>query len=376
MIHLVLSLDYEIFGNGSGDVRRDMIEPTQRLLALCDRHGAKLTIMFEVAEYWAMKAAEEAGALRLDYSPSREIEEQIQDAAGRGHDVQLHLHPWWIGAAFEDNAWRLHPEYRGLDDLPNGVGVADDLFSVTGALAQGKQTLEALIRPIRPEYECLAYRAGAFWGQPSRTLIAGMKQAGLVADSSVVKGMYEASPSPMDYRQAEAETGYWWTGADDIALAGTPGENIIELPICSKMAPYLSNFKWTKLRATLKRRRQEQANVHGHGMMKARKSTDSSLRILKRLATKQPLKYDFCKLSAGDMMRWLRHLQWQDRTSRDSAGTPVVMIGHSKDFWNDKNLDAFLAYVRTKCEGSVCFSTLGELAGTIPAGERRCMGAV
>ncbi len=34
MLHLILSPDYGVFGNGSGDVRRDMIEPIDRLLSL------------------------------------------------------------------------------------------------------------------------------------------------------------------------------------------------------------------------------------------------------------------------------------------------------------------------------------------------------
>jgi hypothetical protein len=64
-VHLVLSLDYEMFGNGAGDVMRDVIQPTARLLRICDSHGAKLSILFEVGEYWAMKNAEEAGSLNL-----------------------------------------------------------------------------------------------------------------------------------------------------------------------------------------------------------------------------------------------------------------------------------------------------------------------
>lgn len=50
LIHFVSSLDYEIFGNGSGDMMRDVIQPTNRLLDICDRHNAKMTIMFEVGE--------------------------------------------------------------------------------------------------------------------------------------------------------------------------------------------------------------------------------------------------------------------------------------------------------------------------------------
>ena len=47
------TLDYEIFGNGLGDVRMDVIEPAHRILSLCNAHHAKMTIFFEVAEYWA-----------------------------------------------------------------------------------------------------------------------------------------------------------------------------------------------------------------------------------------------------------------------------------------------------------------------------------
>jgi len=361
MIHLILSLDYEIFGNASGDVRRDMIEPTDRLLTLCNKYGAKLSIMFEVGEYWAMKEAEDVGLLLLDYSPSDEIEDQMRLAVKCGHDVQLHLHPWWIGAEFEDNRWRLNPDYRRITDLPNGLGSVDDLLSVVGVLSRGKQTLEALIRPVCIDYECLVYRAAMFWGQPSKELISGMKEAGLVADSSVIKGLYETDPVPTDYRKAASETGYWWTGTEDISELGPRGQQIIEFPVYSKMSPYLYNFKWTKLRTTLKRRSVERDNVHGHGMMEARQSSDSQGTILKKFLSNQPLKYDFCKLGANDMIRGLRRLMKKDLRDKDDFGTPVVMLGHSKDFWNDRNLEMFLRYIKKICEGRVRFSTLGEL---------------
>jgi len=44
----------------------------------------------------------------------------------------------------------------------------------------------------------------------------------------------------------------------------------------------------------------------------------------------------------------------------DSIGTPVVMLGHSKDFWNDRNLGTFLKFVKTECADTVRFSTLAE----------------
>ena len=372
MIHLVLSLDYEIFGNGSGDVRRDMIEPARRLLTLCDGYGAKTSIMLEVGEYWAMREAERAGSLHWGYSPAREIEEQMQDAVRRGHDVQLHLHPWWIGAALRDGNWQLHPQYMLISDLPNGMGSEGDLLSVVGVLCEGRRTLEAMIRPICADYECLVYRAAMFWGQPSEELIRGLKKAGLVADSSVISGMHEVAPVPTDYRQAVSAAGYWWTGADDISQSGPRGEYIVEFPVYSRLRPYVCNLKWTKLYTTLKRRLQERSNTRGYGMMDARQSTEPFGQILRRLGTLQPLKYDFCKLSANDMIRELRRLIKNEPLEGDGFDTPVVMLGHSKDFWNDRNLAAFLKFVKEECAGTVRFSTLGECTRRILERDARC----
>ncbi len=348
---------------------QDMIEPTQRLLTSCDQYGAKLSIMPDVAEYWAMKQAEEEGSLRLTYSPSRVIEEQIQSAVKSGHDVQLHLHPWWIGATFRDNHWRLIPEYYRVTDLPNGLGDEEDVFSTVGALNQGKRTLETMIQPICPEYECLVYRAAMFWGQPSGKLIVGLKKAGLIADSSVIKGLHETSPVPTDYRHAESGTGHWWTDAEDIGLAGRRGQHIIEFPVYSRMRPYVCNFKWTKLRTTLKRRQVEKANAHGHGMMEARQSSDSLSKVIRKLLSFRPMKCDFCKLSANNMIRCLKQAIRYDEEKGDRFGTSVVMLGHSKDYWNDLNLQKFLEYAHDVCKGKVQFSTLGEQAKSIRDGD-------
>lgn len=364
MIHIILTLDYETFGNGAGDIRETVIAPTERILEICDRHSVPMTIMFETAEYWAFQEYDEQLREVYGYSPSEELAKQVVNAVERGHDVQLHIHPWWIGASFEDQGWQLRAGQLRITDLPNGMGSEDDASSVIGVLSRGKHTLETLIRPVSSQYACLAYRAAMFYGQPSKGLITSMKKAGLVADSSVIGGLYETDPVPTDYRQATSTAGYWWTSAEDISQSGTVGDNIIEFPVFSRLMPYLWNLKWTKLRVTLKRGRMEADDPHGHGMMDARRSTESPWRVLRRLGTVQPFKYDFCKLGAKDMISWLLRLL-RSTSGRGGLGTPVVMLGHSKDFWNDRNLEDFLKFVRTECEGRVCFSTLGDFTRRI-----------
>jgi hypothetical protein len=105
--------------------------------------------------------------------------------------------------------------------------------------------------------------------------------------------------------------------------------------------------------------------MHGHGMMEARRSTASLGQVLKKLGTFYPLKYDFCKLSASDMIKGLRRAIRDDRMTGEDVGTPVVMLGHSKDYWNDRNLEMFLTFIKNECEERVCFSTLGEITKKI-----------
>ena len=59
MLRIILTLDYEIHGNGEDYPHDLMIEPTTRLLRLCDKFGAKLTIMPDVAEILKFKEYKE-----------------------------------------------------------------------------------------------------------------------------------------------------------------------------------------------------------------------------------------------------------------------------------------------------------------------------
>jgi hypothetical protein len=271
----------------------------------------------------------------------------------------LQLHPWWVGAELKNGSWQLNSHYQRISDLPNGLGTENDLLSITGVLSQGKKTLETIIRPVRPDYQCLVYRAAMFWGQPSKELITGIKKAGLIADSSVISGLYEKEPVPTDYRKAKSSIGYWWTNEEDISQSGTIGENIIEFPVYSKFKPYLCNFTWTKLHTTFKRRASEKKDINGFGMKQARQSTESLPSVFRKLFSWYPFKYDFCKLSDKDMIRWLK--QAIKKSGRENIDdTPIVMLGHSKDFWNDRNVEKFLKFVNNECAESVCFSTFVE----------------
>ncbi len=353
LIHLILSLDYEIFGNGAGDVIRDVAYPTSRLLNICERHAAKMTIMFEVGEYWAFEQYETRLRRQWGYSPAQIMREQAVEAVQRGHDVQLHLHPQWIGAEYGEGGWRLRNSYWRLADLPEGLGDKERLASITGALFRGKQTLEEMIRPVKSDYECICFRAGGFYAQPSRSIIQAMKRVGLRADSSVVKGYRKTGSFAVDYSRVETGEAVWWTTDTEFTEKGRPGENVIEFPVSARMEPYWSNFKPAKIRAALRRRQIERAyrNGHTHGDSCGMSSVPSYRTILTKLLSRHASTFDFCKLSCKDMRKRIREVD--ERQHR-----PVVMIGHSKDFLNDRQFDEFLGTLSE--DTNVGFVTLSE----------------
>ena len=80
MVPIILTLDYDICGNGSGDAMRDIVQSTTRLLDLCDKHNAKPTIMFEVGEYLAFVRYDEQLKADLGYSPQEQMQRQATNA--------------------------------------------------------------------------------------------------------------------------------------------------------------------------------------------------------------------------------------------------------------------------------------------------------
>ena len=171
MLGFIFSLDYEIYGTGRGDFSNLMITPTDQLLDIFDKYGAKLTIMAEVAEIMALKKS--ASFLRI----AERIENQLVEVIKRGHDVQLHLHPAWFYAQYDGNRWILDFDEYALVGLP--------FNRIDSYINQGKQYLENLLQNAESEnqYHCIAFRAGNWLMQPSKDIIKALEQNGFEFDT-------------------------------------------------------------------------------------------------------------------------------------------------------------------------------------------------
>lgn len=215
---LIFSNDWELFGDGSGDYWDIQHQRLRQLLAVAKQHGARLTVMAEVGQQWAHRRLGKQAAWAREIADA--WDSILVDTIRQGSDVQLHLHPQWLGAEHREGKWQLNFEHWTLSSL----GRAE----IARALQDGKQYLESLLRPVCPEYRTVLFRAGAFCIEPAEHTIAALRKAGFLADTSVTKWLFD--PRFYDYRQAPSHVVPWEVDRMSTARAGKQ-TGIIELPI-------------------------------------------------------------------------------------------------------------------------------------------------
>lgn len=94
VLQMIMLLDYELFGNGVGDVRSTVVESTSRILNVCNRHGAKWTIICVSPKHRKLSQAQNQGVLRMDHDPAKSMDSQVNFALSCGDDVPLHIRRW------------------------------------------------------------------------------------------------------------------------------------------------------------------------------------------------------------------------------------------------------------------------------------------
>jgi peptidoglycan/xylan/chitin deacetylase (PgdA/CDA1 family) len=217
--------DWEIYGDGTGDPEVLMFEPAKRLLDICDRYGAKYTFYAEIGQQINMLNA--PGSKWKKYANTWEM--ILKDAIARSHDVQLHLHPQWIGSVLKNDKWQLdvskwhsgHVEPELLDEW----------------IGRGKYYLKNLLQPVNNDYRVLSFRAGGWMCQSSNGLYQALKKHEIVCDVSVLKGRYRRyeDGSVVDFRNAVSCYEPWEVHPDDFARA-QKGCGVWELPLFTKVS--------------------------------------------------------------------------------------------------------------------------------------------
>lgn len=327
---LLLTLDYELYGDGSGDVFKHIIEPTNAILEVAERYGAKITAFFEVVEYWRLQQEWESGNhMGYERNPAEAMEQQVLDMISRGHDVQLHIHPQWVDARWADSKW--------IVDLSNWrlSTFQSPKMTLTQLIANGKYTLDKLIKPSFPDYECIAMRAGGFNVQPSQEIVSIMRELNIKFDSSIVPGAKEdGALSVYDYSGIPIDIGYWFV-ADRLEKASQTNTDIVELfHVSFPIIRLLKFLSLSKIQSIFKNRKSAKSSFL------AKTSSDGkSDGVLKKLSfffKKEYQTWDYCLFP-----NWM-HSYFIGKVLKQSQRNYFVVIGHPKSLVSTKSIECMM----------------------------------
>jgi hypothetical protein len=363
VIHILLSNDYEVFLGGNRLAETEVLcAPTDRLLDTLDRAGAPMTFFCDVACLWRYREAGQHAFVAA-------VEHQLMDMVRRGHDVQAHLHPHWLTT-------EIHPREGGgtsyQTDLARfalaGSASAQGLSVVAHAADLGRRArdyLEGLLRPIDPDYRCLSYRAGGYGIQPaSRDIIAGLRQAGYLIDSSIVPGMrLRTNVNQIDFTDLPSSANYW---VEEVGPAtAAPGNGLFEIPVAAARVG-VGALARTTLRRHL--RRGAEGSVAGWGIQEGNEPSGAR-RLVGKLAVvagRVLRGWDILELG-GDAGHLLRITDRFVRNHRGETPLTFSFSCHSKTIDGIKlaALDAYLAGLRRTYGDRVVLTTFRNMPGVL-----------
>ncbi len=220
---IYLTFDYEIFfGDKSGSVEKCMIEPTNRLFEIAASRNVSYTFFVDVG---FLIASEKYSELKKSLS---KVKQQIMKMRNFGHSVQLHIHPHWEKAVFENGEWNMN--------VDEAYKLAD--FSKEEAeniVRKYKTYLDELIKE-----KTTTFRAGGWCIQPFSLLKNVFLELGIKNDTSVFRGAYlQTKHYNIDFRNVPLKSKYSFS--DDATVEDVNGE-FVEYPISSLR--YSPSFFW------------------------------------------------------------------------------------------------------------------------------------
>jgi hypothetical protein len=375
-IYLAFVDDWELSGNGSGDAWELQFRPMRELVRIYNAHGVHGSFNAELMQQLTFRKFE--GEHRELKSLADEWDTLVQETFRQGHDIQLHIHPQWQGAQYENGEWRLSADWSILNYEPE---VAYRM------LVAGKEYLENLLRPIEPAYRSISFRAGSWCIAPSPHMLGLLVKLGIVFDMSIVGGMhYETKNIRLDYRNCEEDFLPYYPVMWDARKVSGKREPIICIPtnhFYSSRRQVLKHHLgkvWGKAkeRVAPARAQKSSRSVEAYGHEWAQVGHASPI---KRIYEKGIIPYlkgkhlisDIAQLDYALLREMLASIRRRARAS-GLKEIPVILENHTKDVQDFSHIERFIADV-SKTVDIKCV-TLTELSRELLSGRFQIKTAV
>lgn len=345
--YILLEDDWELKGNGYGNVAELQYLPSLSLMNICEKLNIKMTFMVDVAQQ--LKFIE-----HMD-SPEVKVQKELWDNTvqlmkRKGFDVQLHLHPQWIHAKYDNKNFYVTADWN--------IGVYNDTERET-LVNNSVKYLNELLKPIDSNYKVNSFKPGSWGLQPSNGILNNLSNAGIKLILGIKKDLVVPNLK-IDYRNLEEDTLPYYPVFENITKVSKDKNSIIALPLL----PYSPNlitlgklFIYTLIKKIAgkffdkdyekKQIPKSIRNLKPLGKVKFKKSFRPYLTHLK--IGDQP--FGYLKDSFDEVIKRLEQI--------DAENIPIVIEAHTKDFIdNFSNIEKFLNYIMKEYGNKVEFIDL------------------
>lgn len=318
--NILFTFDYELFlGEKSGSVQNCLIKPTKLLLDVFSRYDVSNLVFFVDTTYLNQLKNCSYTAAQKDYEL---IVDQLKQISKLGHYIFPHVHPHWLDANYSEdlNQWELKgfSKYRfhNIDKTTR-----EKLFL---------DSINILKEILGNEIKIDGYRAGGWCIQPFSDFKESFEKFGLKYEFSVLPGEKNHNPIQYyDFTNLKNKTIYKFN--DDITIEDRNG-SFTEYCISNIKIPSTNQF----LNRVLLKYLWKTGNINfgdGNGAIVNNGAINRASKemISIELLTKVRLPLYKRFINEHSYMQFISH--------------PKMVSNH-----NLKQLDAFLKFVKAKCQ--------------------------
>jgi hypothetical protein len=368
-IYLAFVDDWELSGDGSGDARELQFRPMRELVKIYNAHKVRGSFNAEVMQQLAFRKFENTHPELKTLAD--EWDATLRETYRQGHDVQLHIHPQWKNAVYENGRWRLSADWSILKY---------DAKEAYQMMLAGKEYLENLLRPVDAAYACVSFRSGSWCIAPSPHMLSLLVRLGIIFDMSIVGGVrYETKRINLDYTNCEEDFLPYYPVMTDARKVSDKPEPIISIPTNHFYGSRRQVFKHhlgkalekVKRRAWLASTPQQgsrSVEAYGHEWAQTRYAS-----LWARVYEKGIVPYlkgkhlisDIAQLDYALLQEMLSSIRRRALASGLEA-IPVILENHTKDIQDFADIERFIKDV-SQAPDIKCL-TLSELARELQSG--------